>query len=103
VNESSRSTKLVKPLRGGQITIPAEYRRRLGINEESVLEMRITEGELRVRVLQLHRSNAGSPWLRDLYAMFAPARDDILERGYSDDEINEMIDAAVKAVREEHA
>ena len=31
-------TRIVRPLRGGQITIPAEFRRELGITEESVLQ-----------------------------------------------------------------
>jgi bifunctional DNA-binding transcriptional regulator/antitoxin component of YhaV-PrlF toxin-antitoxin module len=103
MNENNRSTKLVKPLRSGQITIPVEFRKRLGITDESVLEMRVSDDELRVRVLKLQRPNAGSPWLRDLYEMFAPAREEIAERGESGDEINVMIDAAVKAVRDKHA
>ncbi|HVX29806.1 MAG TPA: AbrB/MazE/SpoVT family DNA-binding domain-containing protein [Nitrolancea sp.] len=103
MSEKNQSTKLVKPLRSGQITIPVEFRKRLGITDESVLEMRVSEGELRVRVLKLQRPNAGSPWLRDLYAMFASVRDEIAERGERDDEINAMIDAAVKAARDEHA
>jgi AbrB family looped-hinge helix DNA binding protein len=103
MSENNRSTKLVKPLRSGQITIPVEFRKRLGISEDSVLEMRVSDDELHVRVLKLQRPSAGAPWFRDLYAMFAPARAEIAERGASDDEINAMIDAAVKAVRDEHA
>jgi len=49
------------------------------------------------------RSTPGSPWLRDLYEYFAPVREDIRKRGISEAELYEDIDAAVRAVREEHA
>ena len=103
MNENNRTTKLVKPLRSGQITIPVEFRKRLGITDESVLEMRVSEGELRVRVLELRQPATGSQWLKDLYALYAPARAEATEHGYTDDEIDAVIDAAVAAVRNEHA
>ena len=34
-----RMSRIVRPLRGGQITIPAEFRKELGITEESVLQV----------------------------------------------------------------
>jgi hypothetical protein len=43
----------------------------------------------------------GSPWLKELYDYFAPVREEILERGISEDEVNADIDAAVAAVRAE--
>jgi uncharacterized protein (DUF433 family) len=49
------------------------------------------------------QSTPGSPWLRDLYEYFAPVREDIRKRGISEAELHEDIDAAVRAVREEHA
>jgi len=102
MNEIDTTTKLVKPLRNGQITIPVEFRKRLGITEESVLEVSVASGELRVRVVEVRRPDAGSQWLQDLYALYAPARDEAIERDYTEEEINATIDEAVAAVRDEH-
>jgi bifunctional DNA-binding transcriptional regulator/antitoxin component of YhaV-PrlF toxin-antitoxin module len=99
MSERDQQTKLVKLLRGGRITIPAEFRRRLGITQESVLEMSLAAGELRIRVVEGRRPTAGSQWLKDLYALYAPARDEAIGRGYTDDEIDVNLDAAVTAVR----
>jgi hypothetical protein len=38
-------------------------------------------------------------WYERLYKHFAPARAEAIERGYTEDEINEWIDEAVAAVR----
>ncbi|MGD9891056.1 MAG: AbrB/MazE/SpoVT family DNA-binding domain-containing protein [Dehalococcoidia bacterium] len=93
-------TRLVRPLRGGQITIPADFRKRLGIDEDSVLEVTLDDGELRLRPLHTRQTAGGSPWMKELYDLFAPVREEALQ--FSEEEIDEAIDAAVKAVREEH-
>lgn len=41
----------------------------------------------------------GSPWLRELYDYFAPVRAEAIEKGYTEEEINSAIDAALQAVR----
>lgn len=94
-------TKLVRPLRGGQITIPAEFRKRLGITQESMLRLTLDERGLHITPVQVAETSAGSPWLRELYEMFAPVREEILARGISEEEVNVDIDAAVAAVRRE--
>ena len=38
-------TQLVRALRSGQITIPSEYREKLGIDEDSFLQINLIEGE----------------------------------------------------------
>ncbi len=43
---------------------------------------------------------AGSPWLAELYQRFAPVRQEAIDRGYTEDDINDAIDAAVTAVRQ---
>jgi AbrB family looped-hinge helix DNA binding protein len=97
---SDRRTRIVRPLRSGQITIPAEFRRRLGISEESLLRVTLEDGELRILPVRAAERGPGSPWLRELYALFEPVR---REAGrYDEDEINEAIDAAVRSVRAEH-
>ena len=95
---SQRLTRIVRPLRGGQITIPAEFRRRLRMQEDTLLQLTLSEGELRIRPVRVEPKQADSAWLRQLYDLFAPVREEAAKR-YTDDEINGFIDDAVKAVR----
>ena len=48
-----RMTRLVKLYARGQITIPAEFRQRLGINESSVLQMRLRGSSLEITRLRV--------------------------------------------------
>lgn len=95
--ETNHISKVVRSLRGGQITIPAEFRRALGISDHSPLKLTLGEGELRVKLVKI--TGEGSPWLKDLYEGFAPVREELKSRGTSEDDLNEDIDAAVRAVR----
>lgn len=99
--ERAPTTRLVRPLRNGQITIPVEFRRRLGITEDTMLQLTLDDDELRLKPVRIREDEPGSPWLRDLYEYFAPVRQEILERGISEDEVNADIDAAITAVRAE--
>lgn len=92
-------TRLVRPLRGGQITIPADFRKRLGISEDTLLEVRLEDGELRLKPLHTRQTAGAAPWMKDLYDLFAPVREEASP--FDEEEIDEAIDAAVKAVREE--
>lgn len=94
-------TKVVRPLRSGQITIPAEFRRQLGIDEHSLLQLTLAGGELRIKPMTVAERTHGSSWLKDAYEAFAAVRT-VTER-FSDQEINEAIDQAVQAVRAKHA
>lgn len=96
---SNPMTKIVRPLRSGQITIPAAFRKSLGIDEHSVLKMTLDGGELRLTPVQV--VGEGSSWFRELYDLFVPVRQEAVERGYSEEEINDWIDAAVQATRSE--
>jgi AbrB family looped-hinge helix DNA binding protein len=97
--------KIIRVLRGGQVTLPIEFRRRLGIEDGSMVTMAQTQdGALIVRPLKvLTAETEGSPWLRELYERFAPVRQEILEKGYTEEEINRWIDEAVAEVRRERA
>lgn len=95
--------KIVRTLRSGQITIPASFREKLGIDADSLLQMTLMEGELRIKPVQVSRNLQGSPWLREAYEAFAPVREEIKRRGYTEDEVNEAIDKALRAVRKSHA
>ena len=91
-------TRLVRPLRGGQITIPAEFRRQLGITEQTLLQLTLEAGELHITPVRLTKA-AGSPWLKALYEAFAPARHEVRDKGYSEQEVDAAIDQALTAVR----
>ena len=92
-------TKIVRPLRSGQITIPIEFRRQLGIGDDTLLQMTLDQGELRVKPVKVAAETKGSPWLRELYELFAPVRQEAIEKGYTEEQINAWIDEAVAEVR----
>ena len=89
--------KLVKQLRHGQITIPKDMRDALGIEAEDLLSIELSDGKLEIEPVKVARKGAGSPWLLELYELFAPVRASL--ESYTEEEINEAIDEAVKALR----
>ncbi len=91
------TTRIIRQLRSGQVTIPSEFRKQLGIEDDSLLQVTLIDGELRIKPVHIREESAGSPWLRELYDRFTPIRDQAAD--LSEDEINDAIDAAVKAVR----
>ena len=94
-------SKIVQQLRGGQITIPIEFRRELGIEPNSLLRVTLDEGALKVEPVHVEERRIGSPWAKELYDYFAPVREQILADGYSEEEVNADIDAAIAEVRAE--
>src|SRR5947207_2586709 len=90
---AKKTTKIVRPLRGGQITIPAEFRQELGIGPDTVLEIALVEGELRMKPLPIGRTVAGSPWIKDLYDAFAPVREEAKRQ--TPEVVDQAIDTAV--------
>lgn len=94
-------TTVVRLMRGGQITLPVEFRERLGINDETLLRLTLDEAEIRIEPVRVVETGQGSPWLRELYDYFAPVREEIREMGVSEDEVNAEIDAALREVRAE--
>ena len=91
----------MRPLRNGQITIPAAFRKQLGITEATVLQVTVDGGELRIKPVRVAEAAPGSPWLKELYDLFAPVRQEAAR--YSEEEINAVIDQAVAAVRAAYA
>ncbi|TXH13759.1 MAG: hypothetical protein E6R00_09845 [Gammaproteobacteria bacterium] len=97
---SKPKSRIVHVLRGGQITIPIEFRRELGIEDASLVEVTLTEsGDLAVHPVETKPK--GSAWLRELYEAFAPVRQEAVDKGYTEEEINEWIDEAIREVRTE--
>ena len=45
--------------------------------------------------------SSGSDWVGELYDLFTPVRQYVLESGMTEDEVNQIIDEAIKEVREE--
>ena len=94
-------TRLVRSLRGGQITIPIEFRRALGIEPDTMLRITREGDALRVVPVPAPRPHGDATWFRELYDLFAPVRQEAIDRGYTEDEINSWIDEAVAEVRAE--
>jgi hypothetical protein len=49
----------------------------------------------------LANDSESSPWFRDLYELFAPVRQEAIDKGYTDEDINNWIDKACQASRAE--
>ena len=89
--------RIVKQLRHGQITIPKDIREELGLEADDLLSIELSGGKLEIEPVKITRKGTSSPWLMELYELFAPARASL--EGYTEEEINEAIDEAVKAAR----
>jgi AbrB family looped-hinge helix DNA binding protein len=90
-------TRLVRPLRNGQITIPAEFRRALRLEEGVMLQVTLVGDELRLRPVRLAGAESGSDWLHELYVMFAPVRQQASQ--YTEAEIDAAIASALAELR----
>jgi len=98
--EAEPMTRIVRQLRSGQITIPSDFRRKLGIDERSYLQITLAQGELRIKPVRVSAQPKDSAWLRELYDHFAPTREIAASRG--EEEINADIDRAIADVRKRH-
>lgn len=68
------TTKLIHPLRNGQITIPVEFRRALHLTDQTMLQMTLVGDELHLRPVQMEGIERGSDWLSEVCHLFAPVR-----------------------------
>mgnify|MGYP001138508428 CR=1 FL=1 len=89
-------TEIVRPLRRGQLTIPAEFRRRLGISDATLLQLTLYEDQIEI-VPVVTKPVASMAWARELYEMFAPIRQEAQKMSAA--EIDTLIDEAVDEVR----
>jgi len=85
--------QVVRPLRRGQLTIPAEFRRRLGISDDTLLQLTLYEDKIEI-VPVAATPFAGIAWARELYEMFAPVRQEaqMMDEADIDPLINEAVD-----------
>jgi AbrB family looped-hinge helix DNA binding protein len=89
-------TQIVRPLRRGQLTIPAEFRRRLGISDDTLLQLTLYEDKIEI-VPVVTKPVASMAWARELYEMFAPIRQEA--QTMDEAEVDTLIDEAVDEVR----
>lgn len=99
--EAGTTSKIVRSLRGGQITIPIEFRRSLGIDGDTMLRVSLVGDELRIAPVREGAKGPNASWLMELYELFAPVREDIAASGMTEDEINRAIDELIEEVRAE--
>ena len=90
-------TQLVRSLRSGQITLPADFRRALRLDEAMFLQVTLEGNELRIRPYQPDKLETGSEWLRDLYGLFEPIRRQAV---VPEAKLNAVIDLALSTLRE---
>lgn len=93
--------RVVRLLRNGQITIPKEFREALGLQAEDAVSITLDRGVVGIQKLAIPDDDAGSPWLQELYEVFAPVRQSFADSGMSEAEINAELDAAVREARAE--
>ncbi len=55
-----RLTRLVKPLSKGQVTIPIDFRRELGISEDTILNITLKNGKIEIFPLHSPRGEQTS-------------------------------------------
>lgn len=89
-------TQIVRPLRRGQLTIPAEFRRRLGISDATLLQLTLYEDKIEI-VPVVTKPVTGMAWARELYDLFVPIRQEA--QTMDEAEIDALIDEAVDEVR----
>jgi len=86
----------------GRIAIPDGFLAELEIGEDAVVRLTLVDGELRLQPVSKAEQEQGSYWFKELYDSFAPARAEAIEKGYTEEQINEWIDQAVAEVRARH-
>ena len=89
-------TRVVRPLRRGQLTIPAEFRRRLGFDDDTLWELRLQEDKIEITPV-VAKPAAEMAWARELYAMFDLVRQDA--QGMEEAEIDALIYEAIDEVQ----
>jgi len=91
---------LVRMLRGGQVTLPAEARKALKLNEGDYLDLEVTGGTVTLKpVTVIDRAEAD----RQLGAILSRVKYIGPEPPPSEDEMMDMVVEEVRAVRAKHA
>ena len=88
-----KTTKVVLLRQGGRISLPAEFRPRLNIDEHTLLKITLVGRELRIRPIRITAKDKSSAWAHELYGRFVPVRKEMMRYGEKE------IDRALAAVR----
>lgn len=86
-------TQVIRPLRRGQVTIPTEFRRRLGIGDDTLLQLTLRQDVIEITPVVVSPAS-GNAWARELYRQFADVRRDA--EALDEAEIDALIDEAVE-------
>lgn len=95
---SKQNNKTVRVQRGGQMTIPIEFRRAFGLEEGSLLEVILTDDH-QLTVRPVTTTIADDTWMQKLYEVFEPVRREIRESGMSEEDLDALIDESVEEAR----
>lgn len=90
--------KIVKQTRHGQITLPKEIRDEINLAPDDLLSITAKDGSISIVPMRASEKS-GSGWARELYEIFEPVRAELAR--YSEQEINDAIDDAIRAARRE--
>lgn len=86
-------------LESGRLEIPTEFQEAIGAQPDDALEMHVVNDEIHLKRVDVGAQTLPQPWLQELYEYFRPYREEAEVSGMTDDEINEAIDEAFRAVR----
>lgn len=91
---------LVRMLRGGQVTLPAEARKALKLSEGDYLDLEVNDGALTLKpVTVIDRAGAD----RQLDAILSRVKYAGPEPEPSEEAVMDMVVEEIRAVREQHA
>ncbi len=86
-------------LEDGKITIPEDLLEEWGVENGATLKIKLDEGALRLVPLDPEEEARRKHPFVALYEWFAPTREYVKECGYTEEEIDADIDAAIAEVR----
>jgi hypothetical protein len=86
-------------LEDGKVTIPEDLLEEWGVANGATLKVQLEEGTLRLLPLDPEEEARRKHPFVALYEWFAPTREYVKARGYTDEEIDADIDAAIAEVR----
>lgn len=98
---SQRRERIVHAGQDGRVNIPADVRRALGLRAKAPVRITLDEEGVRIQPIGAAEHHPEFDWAREAYEAFAPIRKQ-LER-FSEEEIDEWIDEAIREVRAERA
>src|SRR3954447_6026046 len=91
---------LVRMIRGGQVTLPAEARRVLKLKEGDFLEAEVADGKVILKPITVVDRNQAD---RELEAILSRVKYVGPEPAPSEDEVADLVNQEIQAIRADHA